>query len=31
MLDIIDGAGELKNRVDWATAVNVDYAKAVEG
>lgn len=31
MLDIIDGAGELKNRVDWATAVNVDHAKAVEG
>ncbi len=30
MLDILDGAGELKNRVEWSTAVNTTYASQVE-
>lgn len=29
MLDIIDGAGELKNRVDWNEAVNTSFALKV--
>ena len=30
MLDIIEGAGELTNRVDWAKAVNTTFATKVE-
>ena len=30
MLDIIEGAGELKNRVNWENAVNTKYALQVE-
>lgn len=31
MLDIIEGAGELKNRVEWSTAVNTSFAQKLEG